>query len=86
MHVEAFLSIVSIDNRGTVFMLQLLLSMVPELFPGGASMFGTRDPGFEIDAAHVHHVERVLILERGVGNETGVNGDEGAEMGDGADA
>ena len=86
MHVETLLSIVSIDNRGTVFMLQLLLSMVPELFPGGAAVLGTRDPGFEIDAAHVHHVERVLVLERGVGNEAGVNGDQGAEMGYGADA
>jgi hypothetical protein len=67
--------------------LQLLLLMIPELFPRGAAvMFARGDTGLEVNGAHVHGVEGILALEGRVRDEAGVYGDEGAEVGYGADA
>lgn len=49
-------------------------------------MLATRDPCLEIDRAHVHYVEGVLVLELDIGYQPCVHGDEGAEVGHVADA
>ena len=86
LYIQPPLSIVSVDYGRPVALGKFLLAVVPELFPGRAGVFGAGDARFEVDGAHVHDVEGVLVLERYIGYEAGVDGDEGAEVGDVADA
>jgi hypothetical protein len=67
-------------------LIQFLLLVVPEFLPGGAAVLARGDARLEVDGAHVHDVERVLHLQGRVGHQAGVHGNEGAELGDSADA
>jgi hypothetical protein len=76
MDVESLLSVMPVNYRRSIFRLQLVLAMIPELLPRCARMFATRYPRLEIDSPHVHDVEGVLVFEGCVGNEAGVYGYE----------
>ena len=76
MYIETLLSVVSVNHRRPILLLQLLLVMIPELLPRRARMFATRYSRLKLDSPHVHNVEGVLVFEWGVGDEAGVYGHE----------
>jgi hypothetical protein len=86
LDVQTPLPVMAVDDGGALVVLELLLLVVPELLPGGAVVLGGGDSRLEIDSAHVHNMDRILLFERRVGHKTGVDGDESAEFGHAADA
>lgn len=86
VYVQPLLTVMSIHDGRTLFLFQLLLPMIPELLPRRALVLTARNPCLQINRAHVHHVNWVLVFQRDVRHEAGVHGDEGAEIRDMADA
>jgi hypothetical protein len=86
-HIQPALAVMSVDDARALALVQLRLAVIPELLPGRAAVvLGAGDARLEVDGAHVHGMERVLLLERDVRHQAGVHGDQGAHVRDVADA
>ena len=82
LQIESFLPVVSVHNTQALVLLLFPLLVVPELLPWSARVLGTGYACFQVDGAHVHDMERILILEWDVWNKPGVNDCEFAKVGD----
>ena len=80
LYVLSPLTIVSIDDRGALILVKLCLMMVPKLLPRRAAAILRRKARLEINGAHVHHLEGVLLLERDIRHQAGMHDDQLAQM------
>lgn len=80
------LPVVPVYDRCALVRRLLLLLVVPEFLPGRAVAVLGRQARFQIDGSHVHHMERVLVLEGYVRDEPRVHDYHFAQVAEFADA
>ena len=86
LQIQSPLPVVPIHDAHALVLVLLLLLMVPVLLPWCAIVLRAGYTCLEINGAHVHNMEGVLLFEGYVWYETSVNNCEFAEIGDVANA
>jgi hypothetical protein len=84
LNIQTTLAVVAVDDGGAVMLLKLLLLMVPELLPRCAAVLRGGNACLEIDGAHVHNMNWILLFKWRVGNQASVHSNNLAEVRHGA--
>jgi hypothetical protein len=80
LDIQATLAVVAVDDGGAVMLLKLLLLMVPELLPRCATVLRGGDACLEIDCAHVHNMNGILLFKWRVGDQASVHSNNLTEV------
>lgn len=80
LQVQSSLPIMPVHNAHALMRFLLLLLMVPEFLPWCTVVLGAGYACLEVNGAHVHDVEGILLFERNVGNKAGVDDRKFAEV------